>query len=51
MNTHFTSADLDTHLDSLYDELDRYAVITDYDSDLDDLTREIAELRHTLLSR
>jgi hypothetical protein len=38
-------------IDHLYDELDRYAVDTDYDSTLDDLTREIAELRHTLLSR
>jgi hypothetical protein len=51
MNTHFNSADLGTRLDSLYDELDRYAVITDYDPNHDDLTREIAELRHSLLSQ
>lgn len=38
-------------IDHLYDELDRYAVDTDYDSHLDDLNREIAELRHTLLIR
>jgi hypothetical protein len=48
MNTHFTSDDLNHRLDTLYADLDRYAVITDYDPDLDDLTREIAELRHAL---
>lgn len=48
MNTLISSADLSARLDSLYDELDRYAVITDYDPDVDDLTREIAELRHAL---
>lgn len=48
MHALFTSTDLSAHLDHLYDELDRYAVITDYDPDLDDLTREIAELRHAL---
>jgi hypothetical protein len=48
MNTHFTSDDLSHRLDRLYDDLDRYAVITDYDPDVDDLTREIAELRHAI---
>jgi hypothetical protein len=48
MNTLIASANLSARLDSLYDELDRYAVITDYDPDVDDLTREIAELRHAL---
>ena len=48
MNTYLTSDELSRRLDSLYADLDRYAVITDYDPDLDDLTREIAELRHAL---
>lgn len=48
MNSHLTFDDLSARLDYLYDELDRYAVLTDYDPDLDDLTREIAELRHAV---
>lgn len=47
-NAHLSGIDLNQRLDSLYDELDRYVLITDYDSDLDDLTREIAELRYAL---
>ncbi|VTS07978.1 hypothetical protein [Tuwongella immobilis] len=50
MNTQFTTEDLHSRLNSLYDELDRYAILTDYDPDLDDLTREIAELRYASLN-
>lgn len=32
-------------------DLDRYAVVTDYDPDFDDLAREIDELRNTLANR
>jgi hypothetical protein len=48
MHAHISTSDLSARLDRLYDDLDRYAVITDYDPDVDDLTREIAELRHAL---
>lgn len=35
-------------MSKLFDEFDRYVIDTEYDPVLDDLTREIAELRHAL---